>query len=276
MRDGAGMLKQRLLVAVVGVPLALLVIIWGGYAFLAFALFIALFGLHEYYTMIRPYRPNLLLGYVAGAGTLVAVYFAGLSGLAGGLAATLVLLVVWSLRAGPGDHLTGRMGVTAFGLVWVVMGTSYLVMLRALEHGVALLLLAVGVTWFNDTFAYAVGRLVGRHRLAPRISPNKTIEGAIGGLVGSVLFAIGVKIYNPEWLSLRDAVILGVAVGVAGQLGDLLESAVKRDLRVKDSGRILPGHGGVLDRFDSIFLAGVVTYWVAWLLLRQSVGGFPL
>jgi phosphatidate cytidylyltransferase len=270
------MLKQRLLVAVVGVPLALLVIIWGGYAFLAFALFIALFGLHEYYTMIRPYRPNLLLGYVAGAGTLVAVYFAGLSGLAGGLAATLVLLVVWSLRAGPGDHLTGRMGVTAFGLVWVVMGTSYLVMLRALEHGVALLLLAVGVTWFNDTFAYAVGRLVGRHRLAPRISPNKTIEGAIGGLVGSVLFAIGVKIYNPEWLSLRDAVILGVAVGVAGQLGDLLESAVKRDLRVKDSGRILPGHGGVLDRFDSIFLAGVVTYWVAWLLLRQSVGGFPL
>jgi len=270
------MLKQRLLVAIVGVPLALLVIIWGGYAFLAFALIVTLLGLHEYYNMVRPYRPNLLIGYVVGAGTLVAVYFGGLSGLAGGFAAGLALLVMWSLRAGPGDHLTGRMSVTIFGLVWVVMGISYLMMLRALEHGVALVLLAVGVTWFNDSFAYAIGRFIGRHKLAPRISPNKTIEGAIGGLVGSVLFAIGVKIYNPEWLSLRDAVILGVVIGVAGQLGDLLESAVKRDLRVKDSGRILPGHGGVLDRFDSIFLAGVVAYWAVWLLLRDSIEGFPL
>ena len=128
----------------------------------------------------------------------------------------------------------------------------------------------------NDTFAYAVGRLVGRRRLAPKVSPKKTVEGAIGGLVGAVLFAIGVMIYNTDWLHVREAVILGLVVGAAGQFGDLLESAIKRDLRVKDSGRILPGHGGVLDRFDSLLMAGMATYWVSWLLLRDMVGGFPL
>lgn len=270
------MLKQRLLVAIIGIPLGLLVVIWGGYAFALFAALIAVIALHEYYSMIRPYRPNLLIGYVAAVGTLAATYFGGLAGLAGGVGAGTLLLFIWALRTGPGDHLTGRMGVTLFGVIWIVGGTAYLVLLRALEHGVALLILALGVTWLNDTFAYAVGRLVGRHKLAPRISPNKTIEGAVGGLVGSVLFAIGVKIYNPEWLHLREAVILGLVIGLAGQFGDLIESAVKRDLRVKDSGRILPGHGGILDRFDSLFLAGMVTYWATWLLLRGTVGGFPL
>lgn len=270
------MLRQRILVAVVGIPLGLLVIIWGGYALAIFVGIVALLGLHEFYTMIRPYRPNLLVGYIAAVGTLTATYFGGLAGWAGGLAGSVIILFLSGLRSGPGDHLTGRMSVTFLGVVWIVGGTAYLMLLRSLDHGVALLLLAVGVTWFSDTFAYAVGRLVGRRRLAPKVSPQKTVEGAIGGLVGAVLFAIGVMIYNTEWLHVREAVILGLTVGVAGQFGDLLESAIKRDLRVKDSGRILPGHGGVLDRFDSLFIAGMVAYWVTWLLLRDVVGGFPL
>lgn len=270
------MLKQRLLVAIIGVPLGLVMVIWGGYAFGLFAALIAVLALHEYYSMIRPYRPNLLIGYVAAIGTLAATYFGGLAGLAGGIGGSALLLFLWALRAGPGDHLTGRMGVTLFGVIWIAGGIAYLMLLRALEHGVALLILALGATWLNDTFAYAVGRLVGHHKLARRISPQKTVEGAIGGLVGSVLFAIGVMIYNPDWLHIREAVILGLAIGVAGQFGDLVESAIKRDLRVKDSGRILPGHGGILDRFDSMFLAGMVCYWTAWLLLRSTVGGFPL
>ena len=98
--------------------------------------------------------------------------------------------------------------------------------------------------------------------MAPRISPKKSIEGAIGGLVGAVVARSGVKIYS-DWLSPRDAVILGLVVGIVGQWGDLFESAVKRDFRVKDSGQMLPGHGGILDRFDSLLFAGFAAYWAA-------------
>ena len=135
----------------------------------------------------------------------------------------------------------------------------------------ALTVFAIGCTWVNDTFAYFVGRLIGRHRMAPRISPNKTIEGAVGGVVGSVLFALVVKMYSPSWFSLRDAALLGLVVGLVGQWGDLFESTVKRDLRVKDSGRLFPGHGGLLDRFDSALFAGIATYWGAVLLLKDRV-----
>lgn len=268
------MLKQRLLVALIGIPLGVAVIVLGRLPFLAFAALVALLALHEFYTMIRPYRPNLLVGYLICAGLLAGAYVAGFVGMVGVLAAGMVLVVIWAMGGTPGDHLTGRISVTLMGVVWIALGIAYLVLLRNLDHGLALVLLVVGCTWLSDTFAYMFGRLLGRHRLAPRISPNKTIEGAIGGLLGSVLFAIGVKIYSP-WLPWRAAIILGVVVGVAGQFGDLLESAVKRDLRVKDSGTLLPGHGGVLDRFDSLLLAGMAGYWCVWLLLRDVVGGFP-
>jgi phosphatidate cytidylyltransferase len=96
------------------------------------------------------------------------------------------------------------------------------------------------------------------------------VEGAIGGLAGSVLAAIGVRIYSP-WMPWRDALILGLVIGIVGQWGDLFESAVKRDFHVKDSGRILPGHGGVLDRFDAVLFAGFTTYWTAILLLGDLI-----
>lgn len=270
------MLRDRLVVAIIGIPLAVFVIWWGGYALFVGVAAVTLIALHEYYTMIRPYRPNLLIGYLAAIGMLAATYFGGLGGLAGGVAGMMVISLLWAFHAGPGDHLTGRFSVTVLGVVWIAGGLAYLLLLRSLDHGLALLLLAVGVTWLSDTFAFLIGSAVGKHKLAPRISPNKTVEGAVGGLVGALIFAIGVQIYNPTWLPLREALIVGLAAGVAGQLGDLFESAVKRDLRVKDSGRLLAGHGGVLDRFDSLLIAGPAAYWVVWLTLRSVVGGFPL
>lgn len=249
-------------------------IIYGRWPFMAFAALVALIALHEFYNMIRPYRPNLLVGYVVSVGLIVGAYFAGFIGMVGVLAAAMALVVIWAMGGTHGDHLTARISVTVFGVIWIALGLVYLVLLRGLDHGMELVLLVVGCTWLNDTFAYAFGRLIGRHRLAPRVSPKKTVEGAIGGLAGAVLFAVGVKIYSP-WLPWREAVILGLIVGVTGQCGDLLESAVKRDLRVKDSGTLLPGHGGVLDRFDSLLLAGMAGYWSVWLLLRDVVGGFP-
>jgi len=264
------LLKSRLLVAAVGIPIGLAAIILGGYFVFALVLVITILGLHEYYTLLRPYRPNLLVGYLAGIAVITGAFFFGFKGIMGGIAGCLILMFFWSLRGEFGAHLVGRMAVTSFGIVWVAMGFAYLVLLRGLQHGMALTILAFACTWLNDTFAYFVGRAIGRHPMAPRISPKKSVEGAIGGIVGAVVAALLVKIYS-SWLPVSDALILGLAIGVVGQWGDLFESAVKRDFRVKDSGRLLPGHGGILDRFDSVLFAGLVTYWGAVLLLGSVV-----
>ncbi len=266
------MLRARLLVAAIGIPIGIVLVWLGGPAYGVAMGVLTLMGLHEYYTLVRPYRPNLLVGYLAAIGVLTAAYFAGVPGLAGGLAASLIFFFLWGMGGRLGDHLVGRMAVTAFGLAWVVMGFGHLLLLRGLENGATLTVLAVGATWTNDTLAYFVGRVFGRHKMAPRISPKKTIEGAVGGLVGSVLFALAVKVYTP-WLPLREAAIMGIVIGITGQWGDLFESMVKRDLKRKDSGRLLPGHGGILDRFDSLLFVGATTYWLSILLLGDLVKG---
>lgn len=263
------MLKARLLVAAVGIPIGVAVVMLGGPVYGGVVALLTLVGLHEFYTLTRPYRPNLLAGYLAALAGLAGAYFGGLGGLLGGMTTLMVFLFLWGLGGRLGDHLVARMAVTAMGVIWLGLGFGHLLLLRDLEHGLSLTVLAIGCTWVNDTFAYFVGRLVGRHRMAPRISPRKTIEGALGGLVGSVLFALAVKMYSP-WLPWREAALVGLVVGVVGQWGDLFESTVKRDLRVKDSGRLFPGHGGVLDRFDSVLFAGIATYWGAVLLLKLA------
>jgi phosphatidate cytidylyltransferase len=260
------MLRSRLLVAGIGLPIGLAAVILGGYFMLGLAVLVAVIGLHEYYTILRPYRPNLLVGYLAGLGVVVGAFFLGPQGLLVGLAALVILTFFWSLFGDLGAHLVGRMAMTGFGVLWISGGFAYVLLLRALNHGMALAILLLSCTILNDTFAYFVGRTIGRHKMAPHISPGKTIEGAAGGLVGAVIAALLVRMYS-DWLPTRDAIVLGLIIGIVGQWGDLFESAFKRDFRVKDSGRILPGHGGILDRFDSLLFAGFVGYWAAvWLL----------
>jgi phosphatidate cytidylyltransferase len=264
------MLRNRLLVAVIGIPIGLAAVILSGYYLLGLALLLTVLGLHEYYTLLRSYRPNLLVGFVAGGVTIVGTFYWGVTGLLVGVAALMVLTFFWSLRGELGAHLVGRMALTGFGVVWIAMGFGYVLLLRELKHGMALTLLLLACTIVNDTFAYFVGRAFGSHKMAPRISPKKSIEGAIGGIIGSVVAAVAVKIYSP-WLDWRPALLFGVVIGFVGQWGDLFESAVKRDFRVKDSGKILPGHGGILDRFDAVLFAGFVTYWMAILLLGDVI-----
>jgi phosphatidate cytidylyltransferase len=264
------MLRYRLLVAAIGLPIGLAAVILGGYFLLGLAVVLTVIGLHEYYTLLRRYRPNLLVGYLSGLGVLAGAYLLGVEGLLVGLAGLLVLTFFWSLFGELGAHLVGRMAMTDFGVLWVAAGFAYILLIRDLKHGVALTILLLACTMLNDTFAYFVGRAIGRHKLAPQISPSKTVEGAVGGLVGAVIAALLVRIYS-DWMPTKHAVILGLVIGVVGQWGDLFESTVKRDFRVKDSGRILPGHGGILDRFDSFLFAGFVAYWAFVGLLGDLV-----
>jgi phosphatidate cytidylyltransferase len=268
------LLKSRVLVALVGIPVGVAIVILGGPAFLVAGLLLTLVGLHEYYTLTRPYRPNLAVGYLVGLAAVAGAYTWGLAGFVGGLFLVLALLFIWGMGGRMGHHLVGRMSVTVLGVVWIAGAFGHLELLRRLDHGMAYVILVVGCSWVSDTFAFFFGRAFGRHRMAPRVSPKKSVEGAVAGLIGSVLFALAVKIYSP-WFPVRDAVILGLVVGVTGQWGDLFESAVKRDLQVKDSGRLLGGHGGVLDRFDSLLFASVACYWTVVSLLPALTAKLP-
>ena len=163
--------------------------------------------------------------------------------------------------------------------VWTLTGILYLgwmlghyVVLRQLDHGRELVILAVFTTFACDTTAFFVGRAWGRHHMAPTISPHKTWEGAIGGFVGAVAAALALRslLSLGDWslpLNYVEAIAVGCLIGVAAQLGDLLESLLKRRAGVKDSGNLIPGHGGVLDRIDSLVFTGVIVYYfVLWVV----------
>ncbi len=137
------------------------------------------------------------------------------------------------------------------GAVYIGLGFRFMAETRDLEHGLFWSLLTFFCIWASDAGAYFVGRAVGKRKLWPAISPNKTVEGAIGGLVIAVLVAVVFCLVRPEWLGFGRAIAIGLAAAVAGTIGDLIQSAYKRFRGVKDSGNLLPGHGGVLDRTDS-------------------------
>jgi len=153
--------------------------------------------------------------------------------------------------------------VTLFGVCYVNWLLGYTFWLRDLEHGVEWILLLVSVTWLGETAAYVVGSTLGRHKLAPSISPRKTIEGAAAQLVMSALAALGARAWFFPALSLHGALFVGLLLGVVGQAGDLIESAIKRSVGTKDTGRLIPGHGGMLDRVDSLLVNTPVLFYYA-------------
>lgn len=165
---------------------------------------------------------------------------------------------------------------TMAGILYVGWLLSYLVALRGLDDGRNWLFFALFTTIASDTVAFFVGRALGKHRLAPSISPGKTWEGTIGGILGAIIVSLFFLLSTPVKLDIHwgQAILLGLLVSIFGQLGDLVESLFKRNMGVKDSGRLIPGHGGFLDRIDSIVFAGVVVYyyvlslnagWLDWL-----------
>ena len=263
-------LLSRVAVIAAGLPLVLFAAYYGGWALLALAAPAALLALHELYRMARTLRPLVLAGY---GGALAAVLGAGLGGaewLVGGFVLTLLLAFFFAAVSETRQSTTVAVATTVLGAAWIGLGLGFLILLRDLEPDGRLLLITVLLTVFvSDTFAFLGGRLAGRHRMAPAISPGKTWEGFVTGVVGGVL---------TTWLALNDepiaidgweAFFLGGVIVLGATAGDLFESMVKRDLGVKDSGRALLGHGGVLDRVDSLVFAGPAAYF-AVLALTQA------
>jgi phosphatidate cytidylyltransferase len=251
---------SRILVAAVLLPLVLGIVWLGGWWLFGLATVGGLLALHELFTMARGLRPIVLGGYVGVVLTLLAAQLGGASwvlpGILSAVPAALLAFFVSSAR----QHAVAAFAVTLLGVVWVGGGLAYLLLLRDIPNDGRLLIFATLLTVFaDDTIAYFVGRAVGRHRMAPVISPGKSWEGFVGGTIAAVAVAF-FALYDQHVVTTGESLVLGLAIAIASTLGDLFESAVKRDLDVKDSGRLLAGHGGVLDRVDSLLWAGPAAY----------------
>jgi phosphatidate cytidylyltransferase len=199
----------------------------------------------------------------------VAVHDGGVAWVAAPLAAMLVVAFWMSAVAEVRQPAAVQLAVTAFGVLWIGLGFAFLIAVRDIPgaHGFGrelLLAVLLGV-WASDIAAFGVGRLFGRRQLAAEISPSKTIEGFAAGVVVGVAAVFFTLYHQPHGapLSTLHALEFGVAIAVAAPIGDLLESYLKRDLGVKDSGRLLGGHGGMLDRVDAFLLAGPAAYFLA-------------
>ena len=261
-RDG---LALRLATATIGIPILFALVWLGELWILALAIAAVTLGLAEFYRLVG--IESLwarLLGIALGAALVTGAGFQAHIWAPPVLLSGLVLVFV-SYRFLPAQRRFWPL--LAGGPFYLGAALAYGVLLRGIEDGVLWLSLALATAFVVDTSAYLAGKALGKHRMAPRISPGKTWEGAAAGLLGGVLAFLVLASLLSLSLATWKAVLLGIAVGLAAQAGDLLESALKRANNAKQSGRLMPGHGGVLDRLDSVVLNLVLVYygaiWVA-------------
>lgn len=221
----------------------------------------------EAYGMLQRsgFRPATLLGLVATVGLVFGAYWKGIDALP--LAVVLVFAgsMMWYLLRIVEARPLANVAVTTMAFVWVGLLGSYSAVLLRAQHGKGLLLGAVVVAIAADIGAFVVGRTIGSRPMAASISPSKTVEGFVGGLIAALIVGAIIGKELTPWGGIRHGLLLGLIVGLAAPAGDLFESMIKRDLGVKDSGMALPGHGGLLDRFDSILLALPAAYYLATL-----------
>ena len=254
---------SRVLVAAILLPLVIGLVYLGGWWLFGLALVGGLLALHELYVMVRDLRPLVLGGYLGFALTLLGLQLGGLEWMLGGLLSTFVFAFVVYGLGGVRQSATTSFGVTLLGVAWVGAGIGCLLLIRDIaEFGFWAVMAVLFTVFAADTGAFFVGRTFGRHSLAPAISPKKSWEGFVGGVLAAVGMAF-VILYKDraDFLSIPESLLLGLVIALASVLGDLFESAVKRDLEVKDSGRVLGGHGGMLDRLDSLLWAGPAAYF---------------
>ncbi|MDX6414682.1 MAG: phosphatidate cytidylyltransferase [Gaiellaceae bacterium] len=255
-------LLSRVVVTLVGLPVVLVIVWAGGWWLFALAAVGAVLALHEYALMIRSLRPVILAAYAGALLSLVGARIGGLEWTTAGFLSTIVLAFLLHWIATTRQSATVAIASTVLGAGWVGLCLAHLLLLRGIPHNGELatftVLLAV---WAGDIGAFFAGRLIGRHKLAPALSPGKTWEGFVFGTAATVFVAF-VALYKQHYLSIPQSLVLGAVIAVAAPLGDLFESALKRDMQVKDSGRLLAAHGGVLDRIDSLLFAVVASYYV--------------
>lgn len=258
-----GETSKRVLVAIPLILLAILIVVVGGPFFAVAVAILGLIGLREFFTMGAAFSPFRVAAYLGLVGLVAAALLGTAFNILLFVAVPFLIIFVAALQRSRLEGVTTSMAVTIFGLFWIGIPLVHAVLLRELpDHGAALMINVLVGTFAADTGAYAVGRLFGSHKLAPNLSPNKTIEGLLGGLLIGTVAVWCAGLYQ-DWFSGTDALILGAAVASIAVVGDLFESMIKRDLGTKDTSTLFGPHGGLLDRLDAVFFTVVVGYYVS-------------
>lgn len=265
-RNEGSDLGARVLAALPLIAFAIFIVVEGGTVFAAGIAILAVMACAELFRMMRHPAPPIIAGYVMVIALVFAARFGGRDQVL--LLAVISVPVVFfmTLLRPRFEDASWAMAVTFLAIMWIGLAFAHAMLLRGLPHGGALVLDTLIGTFIGDTGAYFAGRAWGRTKLSPRLSPNKTVEGLIGGIiVGTFAFWFAGTYQN--WLNGVDALIIGVCVAAAAPVGDLFESMIKRDNKVKDTGSVFGAHGGVLDRLDAVMFTVVAAYYVALAVL---------
>jgi len=262
-RNQGSDLGARVLAAIPAIIFAAIIVSYGG---LVWAIGVSLLGivcLAELYRLMGRVHPANIAGFLSVIALALAAHYGDQYQVMLVLVASIPVTFFFTLARPRRQHASWATAVVILGIVWIGLAMAHAVLLRELEHGGSLVLAVLIGTFIGDTAAYFGGRTFGRIPLAPNLSPNKTLEGLACGVVGGTLafwlFLVG---YH-DWISGPDALVIGGAVALAAPIGDLFESMIKRDLDVKDTGRIFGAHGGALDRLDAVLFSIVTAYYVS-------------
>ncbi|HEV2974685.1 MAG TPA: phosphatidate cytidylyltransferase [Solirubrobacteraceae bacterium] len=258
-RERGSDVGARVLAAVPAIAVALFLVIEGGAIFAVGLFVLGAICLHELYAMFDRAHPVRLAGFIALAGLTAAASYGDQFQVLLVLVAVLPLLFGLTLLQ-PRPSV-GGMAVTLLGIYWIGLAVAHAVLLRGLPHGLGIVIDVLVGTFLGDTGAYFGGRLFGKRPLAPAISPNKTVEGLVIGMLFAVL-GVWIAGRYQEWLPGTHAIVLGLGVALVAPVGDLFESFVKREAHTKDSGGLFGAHGGALDRLDAVLFAVVVGYYI--------------
>jgi phosphatidate cytidylyltransferase len=247
------------IVAVPAIAMALFLVISGGLVFAAGLLVLGAICMHELYGMYERARPVRLAGLISLAGLLAAALYGDQFQVL--LVAVISLPLLFGLTLLQPRPAVASMAVTLLGIYWIGFALAHAVLLRNLPHGLGIVIDVLVGTFLGDTGAYLGGRMFGRRPLAPDISPNKTVEGLVIGMISAVA-GVWIAGRYQEWLPGTHALVLGLGVALVAPIGDLFESFVKREAHTKDSGGLFGAHGGALDRLDAVMFAAVVGYYI--------------
>ena len=265
------MFKTRLLSGIVLVIIAFATIFLGGDVLFATLLIISLIGVSELYKVVKIEKAPLgIVGYIG----VVAYYFLIRAQKKEDLMliAIILLILVMAVYVFAFPKYVSEQVMTAyFGVFYVAIMLSYIYQTRLLKDGLFLVGLVFLCSWGCDTCAYCVGVLIGKHKMAPKLSPKKSIEGGIGGLAGAALlgalYALAINKWGGASAGVGEYALICFVGGIISMIGDLAASAIKRNHEIKDYGKLIPGHGGILDRFDSVIFTAPVIYYLAVALM---------
>jgi phosphatidate cytidylyltransferase len=267
--------RTRLITSLIGAALVIALVGWGNlWLFWAFVSSATVLGLKEFYQLAKGGQlpayplPGILAGWLLSLAPLVAIGIQKEVLILFTVTLVILALFMYALFAKePLPEAMTALAVTVFGIMYVSWLFMHLTLLRGLPYGKQFVFYLLIVVWVGDSGAYYVGKSLGKHLLSPVISPKKTIEGALGGIAATLIASIVAKFTLLPQMSVLHAVILGLLLAIVAQIGDLCESLLKRSVNVKDSGTLLPGHGGILDRVDGLIFAAPVLYYYAQVFL---------